>query len=250
MMNDKQPVTHQTTAADLRSKVDQSTISLVRFGRALWCEGLRVYGRLFERHRYHKLVFEHVAGRPMVVLPEIFNPTLLRTGEYFVQTFGAHLIPPTASVLDSGTGSGIGAVVAASWARRVIAVDIDPEAVRCARINVLINRVESRVDVREGDLFAPVQGERFDVVLFNPPSYHGTPRKTFDRAWRSNDTVDRFVANLRSHLTLNGYALMILSTDGEADAILRTFRNNGFQIDVITDYDLLNDKLTVYKIRG
>ena len=250
MMNDQKPATHRSSPANVRSRVDQSATSLTRFGRALWREGLRVYGQLFERHRYHKLMIEHIAGRPMVVLPEVFNPKMLRTSEYFVQTFGAHLIAPTASVLDMGTGSGIGAVVAASWAQRIVAVDIDPEAVRCARINALVNRVDARVEVREGDLFAPVHGERFDVVLFNPPLDQGASRNTTNRAWRSSDTVDRFATSLRSHLTLKGYALMILSTDGQADAVLRTFRNNGFQIDVITDYDLLNERLTVYKVRG
>ncbi|MEM8535233.1 MAG: methyltransferase [Chloroflexota bacterium] len=250
MINDQKPATHQSTTSDVRSRVDQSATSLTRFGRALWRECLRVYGQLFERHRQHKLLVEHIAGRPIVVLPEVSHPKMLRTSEYFVQTFGVHLIAPTASVLDMGTGFGIGAVVAASWAQRVVAVDVDPEAVRCTRINALINRVDTRVAVREGDLFTPVNGERFDVVLFNPPLYQDRPLNTTERAWRSDDTIDRFAANLRSHLTLNGYALMPLSTNGQADAVLRTFRNNGFQIDVITDYDLLSERLTVYKVRG
>ena len=61
-----------------------------------------------------------------------------------------------------GTGSGVGAVFAAQWARRVVAVDINPAAVRCARINALLNHVEDRVDVVEGDLFEPIGGQRFD----------------------------------------------------------------------------------------
>ena len=77
------------------------------------------------------------------------------------------------AVLDMGTGSGIAAIAAARRGARVVAVDISTEAVRCARINVLLNRVDDRVEIRCGDLFEPVQGERFDLVLFNPPFYAG-----------------------------------------------------------------------------
>ena len=56
------------------------------------------------------------------------------------------LIPPGSIVLDMGTGSGVGAVFAARNAARVVAVDVNPEAVRCARINVLLHHIEDRVD--------------------------------------------------------------------------------------------------------
>ncbi len=63
------------------------------------------------------------------------------------------------------------------YARRVVAVDINPAAVRCAQINALLNQLEQRIEVRRGDLFAPVAGERFDLVLFNPPFLRGAPRR-------------------------------------------------------------------------
>ena len=66
------------------------------------------------------------------------------------------------AILDLGTGSGIGALFAARAGCLVTAVDINPEAVRCARINALMNRLEERVQVLEGDLFAPVAGRRSD----------------------------------------------------------------------------------------
>ena len=45
----------------------------------------------------------------------------------------------------------------------------------------------SQIDVRQGDLFDPVAGERFDVMLFNPPYYRGVPRDELDHAWRCAD---------------------------------------------------------------
>ncbi len=100
------------------------------------------------------------------------------------------LIPPDASVLDLGCGTGVVSVFAAQQAGRVVAVDINPAAVRCARINALLNGVEGTVEVREGDLFTPVADERFDVIVFNPPYFRGQPRSSFERALRSDGLAD------------------------------------------------------------
>jgi methylase of polypeptide subunit release factors len=116
----------------------------------------RVVFRLFQRHRYGRLVIETVAGTPLVVLPGVFNPKLFQTGEFLAETLSERWVPPGSTVLDMGTGSGVGAVFAARWARRVVAVDISPTAVRCARINVLLHGLEDRVEVRAGDLFEPL----------------------------------------------------------------------------------------------
>jgi len=216
--------------------------------RSLWRRLLRWRFRFFQRHRYDQLVLEEIAGRPILVLPHVFNPGLFDSSQLLVRTLDSRLIPPGSSVLDMGSGSGVVAVFAAQWARRVVAVDINPAAVRCARINTLLNRVDDRVEARQGDLFAPVTGERFDVVLFNPPFYRGTPRDALDHAWRSPDVAERFAAGLRGHLTPDGYALVALSTDGEAEAFLSAFRANRFEIEVVLRRDLINESLTLYHL--
>ncbi len=217
---------------------------------ALWRFITRWRYRLFMRGRYDRLVLEHVAGKPILVLPGVFNPKLLRTGEVLARTLDARVIPEGSTVLDMGTGSGIGAVFAAQWAGRVVAVDVNPAAVRCARINALLNGVEDRVEVVEGDLFAPVEGRRFDLVLFNPPYYRGTPRGELDRAWRSADVVERFAAELPGHLLPGGCALVVLSSDGERDAFLRSFRSEGFDVGTVAERDFGNEVVTVYRLGG
>ncbi len=72
------------------------------------------------------------------------------------------------SVLDLCCGTGLFAIAAAKLgAREVWAADISPEAVECARRNAELNKVG--VTVKLGDLFEPVGGRRFDVVITNPP---------------------------------------------------------------------------------
>jgi release factor glutamine methyltransferase len=79
------------------------------------------------------------------------------------------------SVLDLGTGCGLLALLAARSARRVVATDVVEACVRCTWRNALLNGVEVKVDVRLGDLFAPVAGETFDLVLTNPPQMPTSP---------------------------------------------------------------------------
>jgi release factor glutamine methyltransferase len=72
-------------------------------------------------------------------------------------------------VLDLGTGSGIVAISLALEcpAAQVVAVDLSPSAILVARDNA--SRLGAAIDFRVGDWFAPVAGERFDLVVANPP---------------------------------------------------------------------------------
>ena len=220
--------------------------------RPVWKRLLFARFLIFQRHRYGRLVLERVNGRPCLVLPQVFNPGLFASGRLLAQEVERRtdLLSPGARVLDLGTGSGICAIAAARKARSVLAVDINPQAVRCARINILLNQVERHVEVRCGDLFAPLgPEERFDVVLFNPPYYRGRPRDQLDQAWRSPDVLDRFACQLPRVLAPSGYALVVLSSDGEQAAFLNAFRANGLGYEIVTRRDLLNETLTVYRVQ-
>lgn len=180
--------------------------------RALWRQWLIWRFRFFQQHRHGRLALEHAGDMPMLVLPEVFNPTLFHTSVALVEQLGRVPVEPGMVVLDMGTGSGIAAIAAARRGARVVAVDLSPEAARCARINALLNHVEDSVEVRCGDLFEPVLGERFDLVLFNPPFYAGTPRALWEYAWRSEDVLDRFARGLAAVLNPSGRALVIVSS--------------------------------------
>jgi len=129
-----------------------------------------------------------------------------------------------------------------------VAVDINPAAVRCAGINALVNNLEHKIEVRHGDLFEPVTGERFDLVLFNPPFVKGAPRDDRDRAWRSNDIPERFAAGLRAHLKPEGAALVLLSSFGDGGLFLEEFCKRGLEISVFAERRFLNERLTVFRL--
>ena len=152
-------------------------------------------------------------------------------------------------MLDLGTGSGVGALFAARRGFRVVAVDINPEAVRCARVNALLHHLEDRIEARQGDLFAPVAGERFDLVLFNPPFFRGEPVNDLDRAWRGTDVLERFAAGLSAALTPAGQALLVLSTDGDCEAYCGALARS-LTVEVASRRDFGNEVVTVYSVRA
>ena len=124
-----------------------------------------------------------------------------------------------ADVLDVFTGSGVLAIAAAlQGARSVTAVDVARRAALNARLNARLNR--ARVRVLRGDLFAPVVGERFDLILANPPYLPGEaeqlPVGGAERAWEGGADgrvlVDRFCREAPRHLTDNGGVLIVHSS--------------------------------------
>ena len=218
-------------------------------GHRLWRLWLDVRFRLFQRRRHDALVVEEVAGLPVVVLPQVFNPKLFWTGELLARLVAERPLESGAAVLDLGTGTGVGALAAARWAARVVAVDVNPAAVRCARINVLVNGVEDRVEVRGGDLFEPLEGERFDLVLFNPPYYPGVPRDPLDHAFRAGDVPRRFARGLPAHLRPCGYALVVLSSAGDATTFLTELRAAGLTARPEAEERRVGEVLTAYRVQ-
>jgi HemK-related putative methylase len=205
--------------------------------------------KLRGKDRYDDFRVERVFGVPILVTPSVFNPKIPRTGEFFASQIDSRLVHPDWDVLDMGTGSGVCALFAASYARRVVAVDINPAAVRCAHINACLNHLEHKIDVRHGDLFAPVAQERFDLILFNPPFLRGAPRDDRDRAWRSSDVAERFAAGLSAHLKPGASALVLLSTFGDAPVFLEELRKHAFAIAVLVERSFVNERLAIFRVR-
>ena len=104
-----------------------------------------------------------VAGRvlKLELFPRVFHPTTT------TQLIGEQMAKMNGKiVLDLGCGSGPIAIAAAlNDAKKVYAVDIMAEACRATSINAKLNGVSDRLEVRQGDLFEPVEGLKFDVIL-------------------------------------------------------------------------------------
>ena len=119
----------------------------------------------------------------IATLPGVFRPR--SDAVLLANVVRARELARDAKVLDVFAGSGVLAVATAlEGAREVTAVDLSRRAVLTARLNARRNGVHLRA--LRGDLFAPVAGERFDLIVANPPYLPGgeqLPRRGPARAW-------------------------------------------------------------------
>jgi hypothetical protein len=131
---------------------------------------------------------------------------------------------PVARALDVGTGNGVQALLAASHAERVVATDVNERALAFAAFNAALNGV-GNVELRRGSFFEPVEGERFELVVSNPP-YVISPESSylFRDAGLPRDTVsEQVVRALPAHLAEGGFATVMISWvhDERAEPTLR-----------------------------
>jgi release factor glutamine methyltransferase len=149
-------------------------------------------------------------------------------------------------VLDMGTGCGILGIVSAEKASMVLAVDINPYAVLCAKENAWLNGVLDKFFFLQCDLFSAISvRERFDVILFNAPYL---PSKSVDddswlgHAWSGGVTgrqiIDRFIREAPKHLKQNGCILLMQSTLSGLDGTLQIFEENGLRANIVAKRDL------------
>ena len=134
-------------------------------------------------------------------------------------------------VLDVGAGCGILGILAAEKARSVLAIDINPYAIRCARENSLLNHVRSKIAFMQADLFEAFNElAKFDLILFNAPylpSNENESKSWIGRAWaggaNGRGVVDRFIPQAILHLKPSGRVLLMQSTLTGVEQTLRKF---------------------------
>lgn len=191
-------------------------------------------------------MLEQIAGLSLVVLPDVFHPGLFFSSKLFADALAQQPLEGR-RVLEVGTGSGFLALVAARRARQTVGTDINPQAVRALTINALLNRLEDRVQARAGDLFAPVAGERFDLILFNPPYFAGEARDLWELSWRDvNQTRARFVQQAATFLSPGGQ-ILICDSDVAVDRMDRALATAGFRVTAIRSQTVISGEvLTVY----
>jgi methylase of polypeptide subunit release factors len=127
---------------------------------------------------------------------------------------GLLLQQPAGTTLDLGTGCGIQAMHARRFSDRVIATDISERALRYARVNARLNRLDG-IEFWRGSLYEPVAGERVDRIVSNPP-FVITPRRDDVPAYEYRDggmvgdgIVGAVVRGAAEHLAPGGMAQLL-----------------------------------------
>jgi len=162
------------------------------------------------------------------------------------------------SVLDLGTGCGILAILAAKRARAVVAIDINPYAVYCAKINAKLNGVGRKMNILQGDVFQPVRKDKqFDLVLFNTPylpSEEKDQKTWIEKAWAGGldgrGLIDRFLSDVPEYLEMDGRILLVQSTLSDVDKTLKTFRKVGLKAKITATEKVAFETIVMIEAEG
>jgi methylase of polypeptide subunit release factors len=144
-------------------------------------------------------------------LPEFNRIMWLHPESYML----AGLVDRTVHVhraLDLGTGSGIHALMATQHSDEVIGVDINPRAIAFSKFNQRLNNIKN-VEFLQGDLYGPVAGMKFDLIVANPP-FNPMPSVKAGTDYYSGgasgeEILSRIISGLDEYLTENGVCHII-----------------------------------------
>jgi len=130
-------------------------------------------------------------------------------------------IPEEGKVLDMGCGYGVIGIIIAKLNPRlkVYLVDINPRAVKLAKLNAKLNKVQDRVIVLHGNLYEPLGNVKFNLIVSNPPISAG------------QQIVEELVKKARSYLVQEG-AIEIVLRKG-VDNILKAMKETYGNVEII-----------------
>ncbi len=149
---------------------------------------------------------------------------------------------PGERVLDVGTGCGVNAILAARRGARVLAIDVNPAAVRAAQRNAASNGVADLVECREGDLFEGIDG-RFDLIVFDPPFRWFPPADMLERAFADDGyaTLRTFFEGVAGHLEPTGRVLVFFGTTGDIAYFHELVDGSGLRCEELDSAELEKD---------
>lgn len=231
----------------------------LREARLLLCHVLEVTHAALEAHperkvspqdtaRYFTLVACRAAGEPLAYLTghrEFYGLDFHVTPDVLIPREETELLvdiardAPCRRILDLGTGSGCLAIAVAKQVPQaeVTAIDASAAALDVARGNAAHHGVAVRF--LQGDWFAPVAGERFDLILANPPyvaegdphlsqgDVRFEPRGALAAGLDGLDDIRRIVAAAGAHLASGGQLWLEHGYD-QAQAVDALFAEAGF----------------------
>jgi release factor glutamine methyltransferase len=145
--------------------------------------------------------------------------------------------------LEIGTGSGILSILLSDRIEKIVAVDINPKAIKYAKKTAKKDGVKN-IRFIESDLFENVKG-KFDLIFFNPPYLPGKGEKCLFGGKRGQVVTERFLKDVGSYLKKEGEAIVLLSSFNQVEKLSKKYR-----LEKIDEKKLWFESLYCMKLRN
>lgn len=153
----------------------------------------------------------------------------------------------TDRVLEIGTGRGVIAAALATVAASVVATDINPHAVACAR--------QTGIDPVQCDLLSSIRG-MFDLVVFNPPYLPTQPGEriddwleyALDGGTTGRAVIEQFALDVGRVLAPGGRVLLLFSSLTGPKDVSALFLDHGYSVAIMAEQTIEDEILFVVKI--
>jgi release factor glutamine methyltransferase len=182
-----------------------------------------------------------VSGRSFIVLPNVFSPKYFNDTELFANNLP---VVHGEEMLEIGPGTGaISIIVAYKGAKKVLAIDVNPDAVKNTQANIELHSMKEKIEVRHGNLFEPLTpNEKFDTIFWNTPfgfveneHLSDLERAVYDPNYKS---TERFIKEARRYLKKGGRVLAGFSTTlGRLDLLQRFAEEAGMSMHLLYEVE-------------
>lgn len=183
-------------------------------------------------------------------MPGVFFPHFTHSTKILLQFLETPDLQ-SKSFLELGCGTGIISVLAAKKGASVTASDINPTAIKNARLNARKNKV--KIDVVLSDLFKNIPPQVFDYIIINPPYYPKTPANLQEAAWFCGTEFNYFeqlFSSLSFYFSTHSKAYMILSEDCETERIKAIAQKNKITLTVEAERKKWGELNTIFQLKS
>jgi len=186
-------------------------------------------------------------GKTILVFPGVYAPC-----EDSFMLVDSAISRASGHILDLCCGTGIVGVCLADGAESVTAVDLNPSAVKNTCENFKLNGFYGKLCAVVGDLFGPLRGNLYDLILMNPPYLLDSDWEPKDLSWSGGEkgrkVIDRFLREVGKYLNESGRALFVQSTLNGVDESLGRIQDEGLKGRVVNRRDFMFEELVVIEM--
>ena len=203
---------------------------------------------LKEKEKIKKPYSVKFKGVKLTIFPNVWDPIWGKSTKIVSDVMK---IKKNQKVLDIGTGSGILSILAAKRGARVIAIDINKHALKCAKLNVRKNKLEKRINIRYSNIFSNIKGRKFDIILFNPPQRNIKPKSYLGKACfdYKMKIITNFLSNVKKFMNPNRKIYLSYGNAGEIKKLEELIRKAGFSYIIKKKVPLGRKIYRIYEIK-